>query len=154
MVLLAMLLSSLLSYAPPTERVLPLAHELFKAHGPEENVETAAFIVRGKDGSLAMHYWPRQFRYRTASWEGPVPEGVIAIIHTHPSTRPEPSPRDYDEARRLQMPFYVVTRGALCVADPRAGVSCIRSVPWVSSLPWKKARPRMLAAVFRAERPY
>ena len=107
------------------DRVLSrFAGEILKQAGPVEELEVAAFIVRGEDGTLALRSWPDQRRFRTAQWSGPLPPGAIAIIHSHPPMMPLPSAMDRREAERLQIPIYAVSRGSLCKAGIRGEVQC------------------------------
>jgi hypothetical protein len=73
--------------------------------------EEAAFVVRDADGQISFVRWPRSETPDVARWIGPFPEGVIAIVHTHPNWLPQPSKVDARLARRRQVPIYVITRG-------------------------------------------
>ena len=71
--------------------------------------ERAAFVLRDKEGNLALSPWP----YNGATMEASVnsmPEGTIAILHTHPNQRRNPSVDDANLARKLGIPVFVVTR--------------------------------------------
>jgi len=109
-----------------------LAVELLRLNGDTDHVELAAFVVRGKNGELELVHWPPPARgvFRAAHWDGPLPSGVVGVIHTHPWTIPRPSRQDEWEARRLAMPVYVVSRTSLCVAASAGGVSCSRIKTW------------------------
>lgn len=107
-----------------------VSHQLLVAAGAIDSVERAAFIVRSPAGQLDLVLWPGG-TYFSARWNGPMPEGVVAVIHTHPAGRPTPSARDRVEAKRVGLPFYVVSRAALCVADSTGNVSCARRIPWL-----------------------
>lgn len=109
-----------------------LGREILDRLGTEDDVEVAAFVVRRPgSGAVALVHWPNQRRFRTAQWRGAVPEGVIAVIHTHPHRIPLPSPADAAEARKLGLPFYVVSRGALAVVHPDGAVERASVVPWL-----------------------
>ena len=107
-----------------------LALELLKTSDAAEAIEQAAFIVRSPTGALSLLRWPGAGFYG-AKWTGAVPDNVLAVIHTHPRARPVPSAQDRAEATRLGLPFYVVSRAALCVADPGNVVSCATRIPWL-----------------------
>ena len=72
-------------------------------------VERAAFVVRKADGQVGLVVWPSS-ETDSAMWVGPIPEGTVAIAHTHPYWRPRPSNVDVVTARNVKMPVYVVTR--------------------------------------------
>jgi hypothetical protein len=100
-----------------------LAADLVRRNGVEEDLERAAFLGRDADGNLFLWEWQSR-RFRTAVWSGAIPEGVFAVIHTHPVRLPRPSPQDVSEASRIGMPIYVATRVTLCVAQPSGEVRC------------------------------
>jgi hypothetical protein len=103
-----------------------LALQLFEQSGDAEHEgERAAFVVLGPGGRLELIPWPAPPRnIRSVNWTGAMPAGVVAVMHTHPSTVPRPSGQDLAEARRLSLPFYVVSRTSLCVAASDGGVRC------------------------------
>lgn len=139
MLLMTMLLYSLAASEPVRiEDVAPLAQELLLRHGVADDVESAAFLVRDAGRALSLEHWPRLRTFRSSHWNGALPDGVVGVIHTHPTYLPYPSEQDLKEAQRLGMPFYVVSRSALCAADPAGGVSCTREVPWVPHIGGKK----------------
>jgi proteasome lid subunit RPN8/RPN11 len=118
--------------------VARLATEVLDRVSAVDDVEVAAFIVRGDDGTLSLAHWPNRHRFREAQWTGPAPAGVVAIIHTHPHRSPLPSTRDAREARRLNLPFYVVSRASLCVVSPEGRLRRARHLPWLSRSKSKK----------------
>ena len=148
MVFLALLLPGV----PQTEAALTdadvgrLAHELLVAAGANANLERAAFIVRTPTGTLDLLRWPGS-DFFSAQWRGAVPEGVVAIIHTHPVKRPAPSEQDRAEAQRVGLPLYVVSRAGLCVAKADGEIYCAEHIPWLrrggpdqsASLEWRAA---------------
>lgn len=74
--------------------------------------ERAAFVIRSAEGTLSVQPWP----YTAAVMEASVaslPQGVVAILHTHPNHRRNPSPEDADVAHRLGIPVYVITRSSI-----------------------------------------
>lgn len=84
--------------------------------------ESAAFLVTQADGSIQCIDWPTTRDFKQARWSGPLPDGVVAMAHTHPLSSPFPSPEDMAEARRVGMPIYVLTPNMINVvhADGRA----------------------------------
>jgi proteasome lid subunit RPN8/RPN11 len=52
-----------------------------------------------------------------ATYRGRIPDRTLAIIHTHPNARPNPSPDDIATAQKLGMPVYVVTRSMVTRTD-------------------------------------
>lgn len=70
--------------------------------------EGAAFLIE-KDGAFECRMWSRRGGLYSQYWEGVIPEGTVAIIHSHPADRPDPSWNDTVVARRLRMPVFVVT---------------------------------------------
>jgi proteasome lid subunit RPN8/RPN11 len=101
-----------------------LSHTVLQRRGAVEDEEVAAFVVMERDGTVDLVHWPRTRTYRSAHWKGPVPEGTIGIIHTHPAKLPFPSRQDVAEARRLGMPVHVVSRRLLCTAQVSGAVRC------------------------------
>lgn len=115
----------------PVARVLAsdvetLAVDLFRQNRDPEFGELAGFVIRGMDGALELVPWPAPPKTlrRAANWYGPLPDRLVAVIHTHPRDLPRPSSQDAAEARRLGIPFYVVSARSLCVAPPGGLVSC------------------------------
>ena len=109
-----------------------LAVQLLRLNGDTDHVERAAFLVRNERGALELVHWPVPALgvYRAAHWAGPLPAHVIGVIHTHPWQIPRPSRQDQQEARRLALPFYVISRTSLCVAGGEGGVQCERIRTW------------------------
>lgn len=116
--------------APLSDAVVArLADQLLRKAGGVQHLELAAFIVKTPRGALTLLRWPNRGFYQ-ASWVGPLPEGVVAVMHTHPQRSPRPSLQDRAEAVRMKLPFYVVSRGGLCVAGAQGEVQCAGSIPW------------------------
>jgi len=91
--------------------------------------EHAAFIVRERDGSMKFDEWPFRPEWRQARFTGIVPATAIAIIHTHPNSRPVPSADDAETARHAGMPVYVVTRTMIARTDGTT-TQIVRSGDW------------------------
>lgn len=80
------------------------------AHYGFAATEEAMFVIRGADGQLTFLRWNGTGIAHHAQWNGAMPAGVIAIVHTHPNTTPRPSHTDVRTAIESQVPVYVVTR--------------------------------------------
>ena len=85
------------------------AHILSETHYGASDVERAAFLVATADHSIVCVDWPATYEFREARWSGPLPGGVVAFAHTHPSAFPHPSYQYVSEATRLRMAIFVVT---------------------------------------------
>ena len=72
--------------------------------------EEAMFIVRNADGTLGFIRWASSRMLHQAQWSAPIPNGVIAIAHTHPNRLPMPSLGDIRTALHSNIPVYVLTR--------------------------------------------
>ena len=129
--LLALLFSANVACAPT---VLHGAWELLEQAGwGTSDRERAAFVVLGTDGELQLSPWPYRARSMEAS-TNTLPEGTIAILHTHPNERRNPSPDDVAVARRLGVPVVVVTRQAIRVATGTS-VEAVWSGDWNPDAP-------------------
>jgi hypothetical protein len=109
-----------------------MADLLMKPHLP--NGERAAFIRVSAGGDVRCQLWPLSLRRRSASFTGFVPPDTIAVVHTHPEDAgPTPSSRDVEEARRIGIPIFVVTRMGVRRVDPDGAVSVVtRGRAWFS----------------------
>ena len=121
----------------PANDALRLAQEVLERSGPDDDDESAAFLVRTPDNELTLVHWPTQRNYRKIQWRGPMPPGVIGIIHTHPARLPRPSAQDITESERLGLPFYVVSRASFCSVAPGQEITCSKTVPWIQ---WRASR--------------
>src|SRR5687768_13067241 len=70
--------------------------------------EAGAFLVLREDGGFDCSLWPAERAFRRASWSGRIPDGTVAVMHTHPRSLPEPSAHDTREAARIGVPVIVV----------------------------------------------
>jgi hypothetical protein len=85
-----------------------------------EGDEQAAFIVLGDDGRFACLPWrDNDAHSHGARYKGRIPQGTVAVAHTHPVGLTEPSRQDRKEADRLDVPFIVVSPGSVTMARPR-----------------------------------
>ena len=83
--------------------------------------ERAAFLRLGERGLFNCEVWPAKLQFHAATWSGRMPDGTVAIVHSHPRTLPDPSKNDVDEAHRLGIPVIVVTPDAVTMVMPRDG---------------------------------
>lgn len=88
--------------------------------------EHAAFIVRTPSGGLTFIPWTAESEPDMARWEGPIPEGTVAIVHTHPNWLPMPSRTDALSARLGGIPIYVITRGEISKTDGDSAVVVVK----------------------------
>ncbi|HEU4522275.1 MAG TPA: hypothetical protein VFT12_09745 [Thermoanaerobaculia bacterium] len=79
--------------------------------------ERAGFLIREKSGTITMAPW-NSFRYRHASYQGSIPAGTIAIVHTHPLSSRRPSAGDRETSRVTGLPVVVVTPDTVTAAMP------------------------------------
>ena len=77
--------------------------------GPSEE---AAFIIRTRNGIAFLH-WPTSGDRNGSLWEGPIPDGTIAIAHTHPAGVPMPSFIDARTSSVTGLPVYVITNAMI-----------------------------------------
>jgi hypothetical protein len=80
--------------------------------------ELAAFVTRDENGALRLISWGTEVTPFRTTYRGIVPPNVLLIVHTHPDRRRRPSDHDMKEARRLQIPIWVLTRGGIWAANP------------------------------------
>lgn len=71
--------------------------------------ERAAFLVLA-GGELECREWPPSFSFRSETWSGAVPDGTVAIAHTHPHDQRRPSRADMAAAASVGVPVVVVTQ--------------------------------------------
>ena len=129
------------------------------------STESAAFIVRQRDGDVQCVAWPRTYEVHAATYKGAAPEGTVAIVHTHPVEWPEPSQGDRAIARQLAIEVFSVTRSDIWEADPSGTVTarirgrlwaergspsvCLHSVPAT----WRPATRRVCIEIVDADTP-
>jgi hypothetical protein len=91
--------------------------------------ERAAWIVRAPNGALDTVTWPYGAAAYEATFTGSMPDGSIAIIHTHPNRSPYPSGGDEDLARRKRITVYVLTHSGITGTDGN-GARAVRIGDW------------------------
>jgi hypothetical protein len=90
--------------------------------------EQAAFLTRDHNGDLGCRLWPLTTERSSSTYWGRVPEGTVAIIHTHPHEWSLPSRQDGALSAKLRLPVLVVTHGWLSSVDSRG--QTLRWVRW------------------------
>lgn len=96
------------------------AHLVQLAGYGKRSDERAAFLVLD-NGHIRLETWPASNAYHAAAWSGRIPEGTVAIAHTHPQAFPDASVHDRSEAQRLGIPIFVLTPQSVVLIDPRDG---------------------------------
>jgi len=102
------------------------AFRLFESSGFGSVSTEHSMWVISKDGEYSFIVWPWSAAAGKETWKGPVPDGAVAIIHTHPSSKSErPSPDDHDladgkQSKSIRMPVYVLHRNGIWKAVPGA----------------------------------
>ncbi|MEA2162397.1 MAG: hypothetical protein QOK37_524 [Thermoanaerobaculia bacterium] len=85
--------------------------------------EIATFLVRDSNGMISSLPWPQTGRFRSEYYHGTIPAGTVALAHTHPwQADQHPSQGDIEQARRLHLPMFVVTRWNLYGIDSSGNV--------------------------------
>jgi hypothetical protein len=87
-----------------------LAHLLRLGGGGYRQTERAAFLVIDGDGNYQCLLWPYHNGLARETFRGAIPDGTVAVMHTHPNRHPRPSFHDQREAVRIGLPFLVVSR--------------------------------------------
>ncbi|MCM3875695.1 MAG: Mov34/MPN/PAD-1 family protein [Thermoanaerobaculia bacterium] len=96
--------------------------------------ERAAWIVPDESEGVRWVNWPNGRRFLSARWNGPVPAGAVAIVHTHPGmVDPKPSPQDVETACRLGVPVYTVSRSGIWKAVPDGSIVSVDDSRWWSA---------------------
>jgi len=123
--------------AAEDQEVLALLQDLaVRGASQPGNFEVAAFIVLKADGAVSCLLWPRSASVQSANYQGRIPDGTVAIAHTHPIYAPEASSGDVAQSKRIGLPIYVLTRLNLSVVDPSSGerVALIERKSWIRSM--------------------
>jgi hypothetical protein len=111
--------------------VLAMFADMLRVSTPGVEREVAAFLVRDGDGRISCRAWPRLGRFRAEAFHGEIPNGTVAIAHTHPPLSTKPSRGDIAEAQRIGLPIYVVTRRQIHVVHPGTGRSISVAGNWM-----------------------
>jgi hypothetical protein len=101
--------------------------------------EKAAWIIRDRDGKIRWMEWDSAPEHRAATWKYEVPEGVIALIHTHPAlTDPKPSRQDVRVAKQIKASVYTLSAFGIWRAAPNGTITQEAGQDWHRPLQTKK----------------
>ncbi|HLJ75432.1 MAG TPA: Mov34/MPN/PAD-1 family protein [Thermoanaerobaculia bacterium] len=78
--------------------------------------ERAGFLVYA-NGQFQLVMWPPTHKFHAEEWRGAIPEGTVAVVHTHPPNQPEPSEHDRYEAERIGVPIIVLTQRSIEIIE-------------------------------------
>lgn len=140
---------------PSDPRIFSLFVALFSLGGVAgDERERAAFIVRSSDGTYEMLWWKECARSNRSEYRGSIPEKAVAVVHTHPFHFPKGSPLDASEARRLNLPFYVLTRASIYLVEPTQGRNIeIHRGRWIDGQGLARLSPRTRPGRTLTQRP-
>jgi len=115
-------------------------YDLWREGGKgRSETERAAWVIRNpKTGVYTCKRWPWSARRRQEKWEGPIPENIAGLVHTHPDSASEkPStggsknnPKDDYAAKVIGKPVYVVTRNEIWKVTPEGIVTQEEGPDW------------------------
>lgn len=109
------------SRLPEDPEILALFRDLFRRSGWGANdTERAAFLVREASGRWGCLLWPSTARYRSEAFKGLIPEGTVAIVHTHPNSLVKASRHDFESARATGLPLFTLTWANVSLILPTA----------------------------------
>ncbi len=94
--------------------------------------ERAAFLRLDADAHFHCDVWPATFSPLGAKWNAPIPDGTVAILHSHPRFYSDPSRLDRSEAKRVGMPVFIVTGWGIAMVDTNGE---IQRFPRLDDLP-------------------
>ncbi|MFN2443167.1 MAG: hypothetical protein ABR517_10840 [Thermoanaerobaculia bacterium] len=102
-------------------RVLAFFDDLFLRAGVgSRNEERAAFLTI-ENGRFGCLLWPASRDFRRETFQGIIPKGTVAIVHTHPSHITPASLQDRATAKQTGLPLFTVTRSNISLIDPSTG---------------------------------
>lgn len=123
--------------------LMALLRDLFVRSGSgTREEERAAFIVKESDGGWSCLLWPSTATYRSAEFTGRIPEGTVAIAHTHPNSIVKASRKDRDAASSSQLPLFTLTWANITLVDPvsRKEQWVVRREAWLRAVPASLSR--------------
>ena len=138
--IVVMVLTQIASFRDPvftSDAAMTFARDLEWSNrsGSFDRLERAAFIVDDGEGQLRCIAWPATQEHERATFNGYVPPGTLAIIHTHPVTVPWPSLQDQAESRRLGIPIYALTPRSITKATPGEQPVMVHHGNWLDPAP-------------------
>ena len=93
------------------------------------DTERAAFLVRTDDGEYRCLLWPATREFHHERFSGRIPEGTVAVVHTHPEATPGGSVGDIMTAQALRLPMFVLTRNHIYQVTSSGGNEEVVRVP-------------------------
>jgi RHS repeat-associated protein len=130
----------------------PMVREYFfdlwrQAGYGKRETERAAWITKDpQTGQFGCAKWPWTADYRSETWGGPLPQGTVALAHTHPdTTSPKPSTSgdksDAIAARDTNHPVYTITRGGIWKIEPNGTITMEVGPDWKKGIDPKRCTP-------------
>ena len=111
--------------------VRSFCRELAKQAIADPSREHGAFVVRTDEGLQYFVAWPPSGERDFLRWHGRFPAGTVAILHTHPISKPAASKTDIQAARQTGLPVYVIT--VLSISKTTGGPSeMVADLRWPS----------------------
>jgi hypothetical protein len=102
--------------------------------------EESAWILKNPYNNYSTIRWPATGKKNAHFWRGPVPNGVVALAHTHTvKAYSKPSRMDISESKRLQIPFYIISDKGIWIVD-QGNVKKILGGDWDNLLPILRIR--------------
>jgi hypothetical protein len=115
--------------------LVSIFYDLWKDSGfgkDPNRTERAAWILSGDVSSkYTVLRWPRSGSRNTEFWYGPVPENVLAQVHTHTVVAdPKPARKDIELCKSIGVPMYVVSGNGIWMAFPDGTVLQLKGGEW------------------------
>ncbi|HSE39537.1 MAG TPA: hypothetical protein VLH08_02125 [Acidobacteriota bacterium] len=122
-----------------SEQVLDHFFELFSdsAFGYEQT-ESAGWIIQWNEQYI-LSKWPKMDEKYKQVWNQLIPEGVVAIAHTHPTSDiQKPSDKDVALAKAIKLPVYTICKAGIFKASPDGAITRIQPRDWFKPLKEKQ----------------
>jgi len=95
------------------------------------STERAAFLVRTETGDVRCVLWPAGGELNREHFSGKVPDGAVAIVHTHPEQTPRGSTGDHHLSQTYGVPIFVLTpRNIYLVTPAQPNVPVVEGRMW------------------------
>lgn len=134
----SLLSASLRAQSPCEIAMFPFLYDLWNDSGfgrDPNRTERAAWVVRNSAGSFEYIRWKRSSERSKERWKGPVPQNLVAQVHTHPVINdPKPSRGDRKLARKISIPLYTVSGNGIWKVTPDGTVTKIAGDDWFQSM--------------------
>jgi hypothetical protein len=113
-------------------------HNLWEDSGYGEDpngTERAAWIVLNEQRVYEFIRWSRSDARNSEIWKGPVPENLVAQVHTHPeNTDPRPSANDFLVALQVHVPIYIISKDGIWIGMPNGRMKRQETSGWYKRL--------------------